>query len=108
MSAADGVSLVVDVSGRMIRVQHQLLDIGRAEMKHARFMVVDPHDGVKVMAAHGRYPFARMGLVFSLEHDLFGKPASTFPDHALEPGAISSSIDDHLADRPQRDAGELD
>jgi hypothetical protein len=23
------------------------------------------------------------GLVFSLEHDLFGKPASTFPDHAL-------------------------
>src|SRR5580704_9140603 len=24
------------------------------------------------------------GLVFSLEHDLFGKPASTFPDHALK------------------------
>ena len=23
------------------------------------------------------------GLVLSLEHDLFGKPASTFPDHAL-------------------------
>src|SRR5580700_8118129 len=23
------------------------------------------------------------GLVFSLEHDLFGKPTSTFPDHAL-------------------------
>jgi hypothetical protein len=23
------------------------------------------------------------GLVFSLEHDLFGKPVSTFPDHAL-------------------------
>src|SRR6202043_2687122 len=24
---------------------------------------------------------------FSLEHDLFGKPASTFPDHALSPPA---------------------
>jgi hypothetical protein len=50
----------VDVSRRMIRVQHQLLDVGRAEMKHARFMVVDPHDGVKVMTAHGKYPFNSM------------------------------------------------
>jgi len=23
-------------------------------------------------------------LIFLFEHDLFGKPASTFPDHALE------------------------
>jgi hypothetical protein len=28
------------------------------------------------------------GLVFSLEHDLFGKPASTFPDHALTALAV--------------------
>jgi hypothetical protein len=25
-------------------------------------MVVDPHDGMKVMAVHGRAPFAHMGL----------------------------------------------
>jgi len=28
-------------------------------------------------------PDARIELVFYLEHDLFGKPVSTFPDHAL-------------------------
>ena len=82
MAAADGVGFVVDVSRRTIRMQHQPLDIGWAEMEYARFMVVDPHDGVKVMAAHGNSPFARTG-------------------------AIQSSIDDHLADRPQCDASEL-
>ena len=49
MSAADGVRLVVDVSRRMIRVQHQPLDIGRAEMKYARFMMIDPDDRMIVL-----------------------------------------------------------
>src|ERR1700730_9721793 len=35
------------------------------------------------------------GLVFSLEHDLFGKPASTFPDHAL----VGLGAVDHVPER---------
>src|SRR5262249_49679269 len=53
MPAPDGVCLMVDVLGRMIGVQHESLHISRAEMEHACFMVIDPNDGMKVMAAHG-------------------------------------------------------
>src|SRR5580692_8118923 len=35
------------------------------------------------------------GLVFSLEHDLFGKPASTFPDYAL----VGLGAVDHVPER---------
>jgi hypothetical protein len=28
--------------------------------------------------------------IYLLEHDLFGKPVSTFPDHALERGTVSA------------------
>jgi hypothetical protein len=56
--APDGVCPMVDVLGRMIRVQHEPFHIGRAEMEHACFMVIDPNDRMKVMAAHGMSPFA--------------------------------------------------
>jgi len=55
--APDGVCLVVDVPGWVIRVQNEPFHIGRAEMEHARFMVIDPDDGMKVMAVHGMNPF---------------------------------------------------
>ena len=58
MPAPDGVCLMVDVLGRMIGVQHESFHISRAEMEHACFMVIDPNDGMKVMAAHGIGPFA--------------------------------------------------
>jgi hypothetical protein len=51
--APDRVSLMVDVFGRMIRVQHEPFDIGRAEMEHSCFTVIDPNDRMKVMTAHG-------------------------------------------------------
>ena len=51
--AADGVCLVVDVPRRVIRVQHQPFDIGRAEMEHAGFTVIDPDDRMIVMRRHG-------------------------------------------------------
>jgi hypothetical protein len=35
---------MVDVLGRMIRVEHEPFHIGRAEVEHARFMVIDPND----------------------------------------------------------------
>jgi len=35
---------MVDVLGRMIGVQHESFYIGRAEMEHACFMVIDPND----------------------------------------------------------------
>src|SRR5258706_11715565 len=54
----DDNCLMVDVLGRMIRVQHEPFHIGRAEMEHACFMVIDPNDRMKVMAAHGMSPFA--------------------------------------------------
>jgi hypothetical protein len=56
--APDGVCPMVDVLGRMIRVQHEPFHIGRAEMEHACLMVIDPNDRMKVMAAHGMSPFA--------------------------------------------------
>jgi hypothetical protein len=56
MAAADGIRLVVDVPGPMIRVQGQPVDVGRAEMEDAGFVVIDPDDGVKVMAVHAMAP----------------------------------------------------
>jgi hypothetical protein len=56
--APDGVCLMVDVLGRMIRVQHEPFHIGRAEMEHACLMVIDPNDRMKMMAVHGMSPFA--------------------------------------------------
>ena len=53
MPAPDGVCFMVDVLGRMIGVQHESFHIGRAEMEHACFMVIDPNDRMKVMATHG-------------------------------------------------------
>ena len=44
--AADGIRLVMDVPGRMIRVQNESFDVCRAEMEHARFMVINPNDGM--------------------------------------------------------------
>ena len=53
MTAADRICLVVDVLGRMVRMQDELIDIGRIEMKYARLLVVDPDNGMKVMLTHG-------------------------------------------------------
>ena len=55
VSAADGVRLVVDMLGRIVRVENQLVDIGRAEMKYPGLMMIDPDDGV-VMHSHNRLP----------------------------------------------------
>jgi hypothetical protein len=49
---------MVDVLGRMTRVQHEPLHIGRAEMEHACLMVIDPNDRMKMMAVHGMNPLA--------------------------------------------------
>jgi hypothetical protein len=56
MTAPDRVRLMVDVLGRMIRVQHEPFHIGRAETEHPCFMVIDPNDCMKVMAVHGMGP----------------------------------------------------
>jgi hypothetical protein len=49
---------MVDVLGWTIRMQHEPFHIGRTEMEHAGFMVIDPDDRMKVMATHGIGPFA--------------------------------------------------
>src|ERR1700686_2160158 len=43
----------MDVPGRMIRVQNESFDVCRAEMEHARFMVINPNDGMIVVLVHG-------------------------------------------------------
>jgi hypothetical protein len=43
----------------MIRMQHELLDVRRVEMKHAGLAVIDPNDGMKVMFGHETGPFWR-------------------------------------------------
>jgi len=53
VSAPDGVRLVMDVPGRVVRVQDQSFNICRAEMEHARFVVINPNHGMEVMLVHG-------------------------------------------------------
>jgi len=52
VSAADRIGLVMDVLGRMLWMDDEPLDIGRTEMKYARLPVIDPDDGVVMMAGH--------------------------------------------------------
>jgi hypothetical protein len=59
--APDGVCLMVDVLGWTIRMQDEPFHIGRTEMEHAGFMVIDPDDRMKVMAIHGMRPFVEYG-----------------------------------------------
>jgi len=57
VSASDGICLVMDVSGRIIRVQDERFDVGRVEMKHASFAVIDPDHGVIVVLGQDISPF---------------------------------------------------
>jgi hypothetical protein len=50
VAAADGIRFVVDMPGRIVRVNDQLVGFGRAEMKDARLVMIDPDDGVIVLA----------------------------------------------------------
>jgi hypothetical protein len=55
--AADRVRLVMDVSGRIVRVKDECFDVGRAEMKYASFTMINPDHGMIVMFGHGIHPF---------------------------------------------------
>jgi hypothetical protein len=46
MATPDRICLVMDVSGRMIGMQVQLVHIIQAEMEYPRLMMIDPDDGV--------------------------------------------------------------
>ena len=70
MSASDGVGFVVDVSRRMIRMQDESLDIRRAEMENAGFVMIDPDDGMLVMVDHEMSPFLDI-----VSGTLFARPA---------------------------------
>jgi hypothetical protein len=50
MAAADGVRLVMDMPSRIVRVQNQLIDVVRAEMKYARLVMIDPDHRMIVLA----------------------------------------------------------
>ena len=58
-----GVCLMVDVLGRTIWMQHEPFHIGRTEMEHAGFMVIDPDDRMKVRVTHGIGPFAQLAAI---------------------------------------------
>ena len=65
--AADRIGLVMNVFGGIVRVQHELLDIGRAEMEHPRFAMIDPEDGVMMMTGHvGSFAQCRMRFAAAL------------------------------------------
>jgi hypothetical protein len=49
MPAADRVSLMMNVSSGMLRMHDDLVNIRRVEMKHPRFMVIDPDGRVIVV-----------------------------------------------------------
>jgi hypothetical protein len=44
---------VMDMSGRIVRMQNERFNVGRAEMKHARFAVIDPDCRMIMMFRHG-------------------------------------------------------
>ena len=48
---------MMDMFGRVIRMQNEFLDIDRIEMKYAGFAMIDPDDGVIVMRSHELSPF---------------------------------------------------
>jgi hypothetical protein len=52
MPATDGICLVMDVPGLMIRMQNEPFDVSWIEVKHTRFAVIDPNDRVIVMLCH--------------------------------------------------------
>jgi hypothetical protein len=51
VAAADGIRFVMDVPGRVMGMQHQVVDFRPPEMEHAGLMVIDPYDCV-IMTAH--------------------------------------------------------
>jgi len=57
VSAPDRVCFVMDVPGRIIRVQNQFINVCRIEMKHARFAVINPDHRMIMMFGHGMCPF---------------------------------------------------
>jgi hypothetical protein len=59
----------MDMPGRMIRVQNEPFDVCRAEMEHARFMVINPNDGMIVMLAHGKVLFMAISGFGSSSYD---------------------------------------
>jgi hypothetical protein len=40
------------MAGRVVGMQHEAVDVGRAEMEHPRLMVIDPDDCVKMVGGH--------------------------------------------------------
>ena len=53
MPASDGIRLVMDMAGRIIRVQNDCFSVGWSEMKYARFTVIDPDRRMIMMFRHG-------------------------------------------------------
>jgi len=50
--AANRIRLVMNVFGRMLRMDDEPFDIGPTEMKNARLPMIDPDDDVAMMAGH--------------------------------------------------------
>jgi hypothetical protein len=48
LTTANAVGLVMNMARRIVGVQHKSIDLRNVEMKYARFMVIDPDDGVIV------------------------------------------------------------
>jgi hypothetical protein len=53
MSAADGVRFMMDMFGRIMRVENQLVDFARAEMKYASLVMIYPDNGMIVLVHDG-------------------------------------------------------
>ena len=60
MSASNGIGFMMDMPRRMIRMQHESFDVRRAEMEDAGLVMIDPDDGMLVMAVHETSPFLDM------------------------------------------------
>lgn len=61
MTASNGIRFVMDVPSRVIGMQNKLIDVCRAEMKHPRFMMIYPDNGMIVVFAHGFNPHSVHG-----------------------------------------------
>jgi hypothetical protein len=55
--ASDGICLVMEMPGWMIRAKYETFNVCRAEMEYPRFAMINPDDGMIMMLIHEKRSF---------------------------------------------------
>lgn len=98
IAAPDRVRVVMNVSGRGVRIEHYPIDLDRAELEDSRFPMVDPNDRV-IMDVHS----SRLEALPKHEHCVLEcrAPQHESLDYGLYPKSQAGS------ETTQRDRGRM-